>query len=377
MKNRLFYSFCSIVLALIGLMVGACSTPHQFTRYEMEKFDITPITGQSQKTIKLINPSKTNVQHITAVMFDGGGNEGGHFKIERIDIGGEKVPAKDMTIPVAGYADVVVSYVPKDLISTTAEYGLWKTGPETAVSAMVTLGSGVTANKTAAVHRGIIVAQYDYPEQGNVYIEIVGQAVEGPHGEKTFSGDTATGECVPSDTMMCYQGNFSINLPGLMSGGALEIVMQGMIPFTTSGGALELDMNQFPDVLIPLRGNGPGEPLEGKPVSAISIIIDGAPDVVATGSYDGGGIHLENVGFRIRVVLGSVAYEDIATGLNAAVDFTVDHLSMTSPRPFDGNTILMEVLTTLSSNPSGNKLFDQFLGGADVIVQFDGTLLIK
>lgn len=337
---------------------------------------MTPITTESLKTIKLVNPSSQDVEHITAIAFDAGANEGGHFKIEKVEIGGNKVTTRDITVPAGGYVSIGISYTPKNLKTTEADYGLWHTdSEEPATEMMIVLASGALRKVKKAVHRSVLVVQYDYPRTGNVYIELVGEAVTGPDGEEEWSGGEATGECAPSETMLCYEGNFSIDLPGLMASGALEVPMTGMIPFHLDNGSVTLDMNEFPDVLIGLRGNGSGEPLEGKPVSAITILIDGAPDVTATGSFDGSAIFLDDVGFRIRVVLGSITQEQISEGINASVDFSVEHLTMTTTSPFDGERIILEVTTTLSSNPSGNKLFDQFLGGAEVIVKFDGSLL--
>jgi len=159
-----------------------------------------------------------------------------------------------------------------------------------------------------------------------------------------------------------------------MSGGALEVPMNGAIPFKFDAGSAELNMDEFPPVLIVVKGNGPGEPLEGKPVDAITIIISGTPEIISNGSFDGSSLSMSEIAFRIRVLLGEKTYEDITPSLATAVDFNITGLEIATDEPFDGSKIIFGVETTLSEAPSGNSLFDTFLGGARVVVKFTGML---
>lgn len=227
-----------------------------------------------------------------------------------------------------------------------------------------------------AIHRAMLIVAYDNPQAGYVHVELVGGAVPGPNGEVTAipMGGAGEGECVAQGTTACFTGTFSIDLPGLMTGGAVEVPMNGPVPFTVENGAAELNMDEFPPVLLALKGNGPGEPLEGKPVDAVSIVISGTPECIATGSFDGRNLSLAGVGFRIRVLLGEITYDDINPGLVSAVDFNIEDLEIITDEPFDGSKIIFGVEATLSENPSGNGLFDAFLGGVRVVVKFTGML---
>lgn len=224
-----------------------------------------------------------------------------------------------------------------------------------------------------AIHRAMLIVAFDSPRDGYADIELVGGAIPGPNGETTATGGVAGGgECTAEGSTACFSGTFSIDLPGLMSGGALEVPLGSPILFATDGSVVDLDMNTFPPILIALVGNGPGEPLEGKPVDAVSIIISGTPDTKAAGSFDGQNLSLADVSFRIRVLLGEITYEDINPGLAAAVDFSIGDLEIKTEEPFDGEKIVFGVETTLSANPSGNGLFDTFLANAQVVVKFSG-----
>ncbi len=227
-----------------------------------------------------------------------------------------------------------------------------------------------------AIHRAMLIVAFDKPRGGYSNIELVGGAVPGPNGEETAvgMGGLSGGDCEASGTTMCFTGTFSIDLPGVMTGGAAEVPMAAPISFELDETSLKLDMNEFPPVLIALKGNGPGEPLEGQPIDELSIIISGSPDVVGVGTFDGSVLSMTEVGFRIRVVMGGITYEEITPGLAAAVDFTIDNLEAVTDEPFDGSKIIFGFETTLSQNPSGNGLFDSFLGGIRVVVKFSGML---
>jgi len=227
-----------------------------------------------------------------------------------------------------------------------------------------------------AIHRAMLIVAFDKPRGGYSNIELVGGAVPGPNGEETAvgMGGLSGGDCVASGTTMCFTGTFSIDLPGVMSGGAVEVPMAAPLSFELDGSALKLDMNEFPPVLILLKGNGPGEPLEGQPIEELSIVISGSPDVTGVGTFDGSVLSMTEVGFRIRVVMGGITYEEITPGLGAAVDFTIDNLEAITDEPFDGSKIIFGFETTLSQSPSGNGLFDAILGGIRVVVKFSGML---
>ena len=92
-------------------------------------------------------------------------------------------------------------------------------------------------------------------------IELVGGAVPGPDGEiaAVGVGGISDSECVASGSRACFFGTFSIELPSLMSSGPMEVPMPGAIPFTIEDGVAGLNMDEFPPVLIMLKGNGPGD----------------------------------------------------------------------------------------------------------------------
>jgi hypothetical protein len=357
---------------LIILFFASCTEGGLFTGYRKEVFPVTPVTESSSKTVQILNDSATSVQHVTAMAFHAASNKEGHFQITEVRSGEEKVGQKDIFVPPMGVLNVTITYAPLNIETTEADFGGWVTRRDDRGY----VDAGGDASEDAAIHRTMLTVAYDNPRAGYVYIELVGGAEPGPNGETSAvgTGGTSGDQCSAGDSTTCFRGTFSIDFPGLMSGGAIEVPMHGAIPFRFEDGAAELNMDEFPPVLIALKGNGPGEPLEGKPVDAISVIISGKPETVAKGSFDGRTLALSDVMFRIRVQLGELTYEDITPGLATAVDFNLEGLEVATEEPFDGGKIIFGVETTLSSSPSGNGLFDSFLGGARVIVKFSGAL---
>jgi hypothetical protein len=292
-----------------------------------------------------------------------------------------------------GVLNLELAYAPLDIETTEAHFNGWtttsedrgwvessgevedKARPKGALSYMMKMAEDDEVEESA-IHRAMLVVAYDKPGEGYDHIELVGGAIPGPNGEETAvgMGSGGDGDCEASGDRACFRGTFAIDMPGLMSGGALEVPMSGPLPLTIAGGAAEINMDEFPPVLIVVKGNGPGEPLEGKPVDSISIVISGTKETKATGSFDGRVLTLSETSFRIRVLLGEITQEDINPGLAAAVDFDLGGLEVTTDQPFDGSKIIFGVETTLSATPSGNDLFDSFLGGARVIVKFTGML---
>ncbi len=388
------------LLALIfAVCLCACSGGgDQFTGYQREYIGQAAIGSAITKKVILRNESMSDVQHILGLNFETGTNSDGHFRIDKVELGGVALNPKDkdITVPVGSILQIYVTYQPLKIDTTVANYGGWSTGSEepfvphdpaadeqSAVKAMKALISKDdsfdpnTLSKPVAgkhgIHRAVIAAVYDQPNAGEVQIEVVGDVVPGPNGEISAAGGSS-GECPSTTGILCYKGGFSMELPELMTTGPRQLQMTGPAVFGISGSNVTLDMGAFPSVLLVLKGNGPGEPLEGKPINAVSIVVSGAEGVKATGTFDGSKLQVNGVVFRIRVVLGEITEKDINPGLQAAVDFNVKDLTMTTSKPYTNGSITLNVQTQLAKEPSGNAMFDQFLGGATVKVTMDGTL---
>jgi len=383
------------ILFSVMLLSSCFGDGDQFSSYQRTFMGKTQIGSSVSKIITLQNPSTDSVQHIFGLNFDAAANPDGHFRIDKVEVGGVAQNPKDhdITVPAGSLLQVYVTYQPLNLNTTVADYGGWSTGePEpwipkkpddtgttSAVKAMQALlpkaddaPITIDSNEKAAIHRAMLVVVYDQPKIGYAYTELIGEAVPGPNGEVTVAG--SGGEC-PSDTgVLCYKGGFAMELPDIVTTGPKPLNMSGPIVFKLSGSSVSIDMGTFPSELLVLKGNGPGEPLEGKPISAISIVVSGAEKVTATGTFDGTNLEVNNVAFRIRVILGEITDKDINPGLQAAVDFNVKDLTIKTSKPLTNGSIGLKVEAVLAKEPSGNPLFDQFLGGTRVVVTMDGTL---
>ena len=359
------------ILGLFGLV--GCSS-NQFSSFHVEVFGEIPITQSVTKTISLRNTESRAVQQLLDVGFAASGNEGGHFRIEKVMVGGRVVQPHDIKVPPGSSLNVEVTYQPRDLETTRASYGNVQTGQTVRAQPLNPGEKAPTLDKTHAIHRGLIMAIYDGPTSGIVEVELRGDAVAGPNGEMALP-EAGKIDCIPDGTLACFSGKFLIDIPKLLSGGPMELEMGGPIPFHLSGSQVQLHMDEFPPVLLLLKGNGPGEPLEGQPVPAVSIVISGVPAVTATGDFDGSRIELSDVGFRVRVVVGKIGRDQMGASMPSIVDFKLEMLKMTTKQPLTDGHIVMELRTKLSSKPSGNPIFDEFLGGADIIVTLDGELL--
>lgn len=378
------------IFLLLAIATASCSGGSQFSRYQREYVGKAEIGGNVTKTIVLQNTSLDKVQHITGLNFDAGANREGHFRIEKVEVGGvaQNPKTKDITVPAGSILEISVTYQPLNLDTTVESYGGWQTGYEeryvpqppkkdagdedAAVSAVDAM-SQMISEELPAIHRAIVAVVYDYPRMGIVQLEVIGEAVPGPSGEVTAAGAFA-GECSEAAGTLCYKGGFAIELPDIMSGGPKQLKMTGPAEFKISGSSVNIDMTTFPAVLLVLKGNGPGEPLEGKPINAISIVISGTEGAEAAGTFDGSRLELNGVAFRIRVILGEITDADINPGLQAAVDFNIKDLTLSTIKPATNGSIMLEVTTTLLQEPSGNPMFDQFLGGTQVNVVMDGTI---
>lgn len=392
MKARIFVIFA------ISLLLTSCRSGDQFASFQREFVGEVAMGGSVSKKITLANPSTDEVQHILGLNFDAGQNLSGHFQIEKVEVGGVPVNPrdKDITIPPGSILQIYVKYQPLNLDTTVTDLGGWSTGqPEIYVpgppapAQEKTVDAGQTMKELLgasaepdlsydndhAIHRAMMVAVYDYPQIGIVQMELVGRAVVGPDGQRSAGG--SSGECPEDAGILCYKGGFAMELPDIMKTGPAPLVMTGPVVFQLSGPSVSLDMATFPAALLVLKGNGPGEPLEGKPISAISLVVSGPEGIKASGTFDGTNLTVNGVAFRIRVVLGEIGKDDITPGLQASVDFNVTDLQITTTKPFTNGSIGLSVETTLSKEPSGNPMFDQMLGGIRVNVSMDGSLIVK
>jgi len=380
------------VFAVCGAL-SACTDADQFASYQREFIGKTEVGVPITKKLVLQNQSLDVVQHISGLNFDAGYNAAGHFRIDKVEVGGvvHAPKDKDISVPVGSLVEIYVTYQPLNMDTTAVTLGGWTTGeneryepqaPEekaevSAVKAMKDIMVGKDSNEEEkAVHRAVIAAVYDYPQFGIVQLEVVGEAVVGADGSTSAAGGFS-GEC-PSDAgILCYTGGFAIELPDIMTGGPKSLTMTGPAVFSLAGSSVSADMGKFPAVLLVLKGNGPGEPLEGKPINAISIVISGAEGVEASGTFDGSNLEMNKVAFRIRVVLGEISEKDITPGLQAAVDFNVTDLTMKTIKPYTNGSITLLVDAVLPKEPSGNSMFDQFLGNTRVVVTMNGTMAVQ
>lgn len=358
-------------MLLITIFMVSCSG-NSFSGYQQEFFDETQITGQTTREIIIGNADDMEEQHLRGINFDKGSNAAGHFRIDSIKVGQKVVGMTDVIIPPQSALVVTVSYIPLNLETTVADYGGWETGIDDRwIPRPLDELEDEEPESPHAIHRSLLQAVYDKPREGIVYVELVGEAVPGPDGEIVAGGPG--GPCEPGDGVACYTGGFAMDIPSLFSGGPQDLVLGGPIRFGISGGQATMRMDDFPPVLMYLRSTEIPELPQG--VSA-SLIISGVPGEIAEGSFDGARLSLSGVDFRVRVVLGELAAEEVTPGLVAIVDFTIDDLELTTTEPLSGGAITMRIETTLGDQPSGNALFDQFLSGAKIIAIMQGNLAL-
>ena len=380
---------CGHIVVFLAIFLFGCSGGGgQFASYEREYLGKAAIGGSVTKQIVLRNASLTEVEHITGLNFNAGNNTAGHFRIDKVEVGGvvQNPRDKDISIPAGSILQIYVTYQPLNLETTIADFGGWETGvqeryvpqkPSTdddgAIKAMGSLLGKSEDASESAIHRAILAVVYDFPRMGVVQFELVGEAVPGVNGETSAAGGSK-GECPEEGGALCYTGGFAIDLPDIMTTGPKLLQLMGPVVFQAAGSSVTLDMSTFPSAFLVLKGNGPGEPLEGKPIGAISIVISGSEGIKANGTFDGSNLELNGVTFRIRVILGEISEEDITPGLQAAVDFNITDLTMKTSKPYTNGSITLIVEATLAKEPSKNPMFDQFLGGTRVNVTMDGTL---
>jgi hypothetical protein len=363
-KKILHYLF----VPALAVLASACTEGRQFTTWQTEVFDSTPVTESATKTFVLGNSSNENEQHISAIGFDRGSNAAGHFRMEKLEIGGKQVSSSDLVIPPGSALEVTVTYAPMNLETSQAAYRGWVTGEEERWIPKRPEDVG-KEEEEPVYHRAIIEAVYRYPNEGIFYVELVGEAEEGPNGEEEAGGAYAT--CTPGGGTACYSGGFALDIPQLAPGGPKALEMTGPIRFALDGGNVSLRMDDFPYVVMYLRSEEIPQLPSG--VSA-TLVLSGAPGSEAKGTFDGTRLTLSDVAFRIRVALGEIPIEDIGQGISALVDFELTGLEIETISPLTQGAITLHLETTIPQNPSGNELFDQFLSGAKVIGTLEGEL---
>lgn len=201
------------------------------------------------------------------------------------------------------------------------------------------------------------------------------------------------------------EGMLPLKISGTLRGGAVEV--DGITSQYTSALLLSLpcapedsvitvrNLHERPYVLMTLKwledlgitfhheqhaeidvfkGSGPGEPLEGQPLAALSIVVSGAKGITAVGSFDGSSIDLQGVGMRIRIRLGEITEKDVSPSMDAMADFEINDIYLTTSEPLTTGEITFNLDTTLSEKPSGNQIVDGFLAGSHVVVEMKGLL---
>ena len=366
MMRRIIYITMIAALTLFS----ACSSSDQFVGWQTETFDKTPITGSVTKTFVLGNASDDKEQHIRGIAFDRGTNAAGHFTIAGIKVGDRDVAPDDIVVPPGSALSVTVNYAPLNLETSIADYGGWITGGDQRWTPMnPDEVADMPGDSDDAIHRAMIIAVYDHPRDGIFYVQLVGEAEKGPHGEEEAGGSSAT--CTPGGGTVCYTGGFALDIPQLAPGGPKPLEMTGPIKFSVSGGAATMKMEDFPFVIYYLRSEEIPQLPSG--VTA-TLVLSGALGYEATGTFDGSRLSLEGVAFRIRVTLGELSVDDVRGGMSAMVDFDLTDLEITTISPLDQGDITFHMETTIPNNPSGNEIFDQFLSGIDVIAFMEGEL---
>lgn len=365
------------VLLVLGLISLACDRGSVFSDYRQEVFPETPINGQLEKTVRLVNPHPNQVQTIGGIGFDGGGNAEGHFEIAQVVVADKVVPNQNIVVPMGGAVEVHVIYHPQKMVDTLASYGGWVTG-EPVREHPLSPGETVPApgSATKAIHRGMLLVAYHFPQEGLVQIELIGRSVPSAKGERVAGNVSTAGLCEAKGTTACFKGTFAIDIPGLMKGPVIEWPLNGAIPIQIEGGTARMVMDQFPNVLMVLKGNGPGEPLEGKPLSAISIVASGAKGITGVGTFDGSALNLQGVGMRMRVSSGELTPEDVTPTLSSLVDFEIKEIPLTTAVPYTNGDITLKLETKLSEHPSGMQLLDDFIHGAQVIMTLKGKMAL-
>lgn len=358
-------------LFLTFLLFASCSSTSQFGGMQNVQFSETPLTQTKTMTVELANPSQTQEQRIELAGFEPSSNNGGNFRIDKIQVGNRTVAPSDIVIPPSSVLKITVSYTPLSLQTSEADYAGWSTGkPERWTPQPVDDARAKPEPEAGAIHRALLQLVYDHPQPGIVYVQLIGYATPGPNGETEVGGKR--GECEPGNGMACYFGGFAIDIPELLPNGPQELVMTGMIPIDLSAGAV-VRMDEFPAVLMYLRSTEIPQLPSG--VTA-TMIITGAPGKVAQGSFDGTRLTLSDVAFRIQVVLGELQPSDVTPGMSAIVDFVIEHMEISTTEPLNQGNVTLHLETQLSEKPSGNDLFDQFLANVHVILFLKGQLVM-
>ena len=360
-------------LAVTLLSLAVSCSGKQFTTYDSEIFDEIPLTQSETKTIALKNHFGDSVQKILGIGFSAGSNKEGNFRISRVLVSSRPVGLKDITVPPESSLNIEITYEPRNLQTTAANYNGWATGAPARFVPYRPGASPPISDNNQAIHRAVLLVVYAEPQEGVQEIELMGKAVAGPGGE-TALPEEGGGPCKAEASTACFVGKFSFNIPKMFATGPMELDLSGPVRFSISGDQVQLRMDDFPFVLVPIKGNGPGQPLEGQPVDSVSIVISGERGILATGTFDGTHIDLNDVAFRIRVVVGEIKKEDVTAGLNPIVDFNLEKLHMSTSDPFISGKITLSIDTKLPATPSGNPIFDKFLGNAEINVKMPGEL---
>jgi len=361
----------TLILTICALILFTTCSSDQFSGWQTEVFDRTRITETTTKSFILGNSSDDKEQHIRAIAFDRGSNAAGHYIIDSVKVGDMAVDSSDIIVPPGSALYVTVTYAPKNLETSIANYGGWKTGERERwiPKHPDQVEKDAEAKDEAAIHRSIIEAVYDHPRDGIYFVQLVGAAEEGPNGEEEAGGAFAT--CEPGNGVACYTGGFALDIPKLAPGGPKPLELTGPIKMLISGGEVKMRMDDFPYAIMYLRSEEIPQLPSG--VTA-TLVLSGAQGVEATGTFDGSRITIADVGFRIRVTLGELTADQLKGGLSALVDFDITELEITTIKPLEQDEITMRLETTLPANPSGNELFDQFLSGASIIAVMEGEL---
>lgn len=395
-----YCTFCILHFALWLALGSACSRQLPFSDYQREEFSVTAVTTEQEKVIRLVNPNAEASQHVRAIAFDAGGNPGGHFAIQSVTVGDKHFQPRDILIPPKAAIEIHVLYAPRDLQTSRVGFGGWETGqpprlapiappeattepaddaapdPASATGAAATLLAAprakAAATNPAAIHRALIVLTYDFPQEGVMQVEVIGQAIPGPNGEITASGSTEDegpiepGTCTAHGTTACFTGDFALALPDLVEG-EFTSALSGPLPITIDGATASLEMAKFPVTLFTFKN------IPGLPVDAITLAISGDKGSTATGSFDGTALTLRGISFRVRIYLGEKSLDALA-GAATFAEFFIRDLELATSDPLANGAITLSIDTKLGANPTGNGLADSQLAGTRVVVTLTGTL---
>ena len=92
----------TLLTSIILLLIASCSSK-QFTGWQDEQFDTTPVGQTVKKTFVVGDIDTSSERHIMGIDFDKSSNTAGHFRLEKVMVGNRKVDRRDIVIPPGSF----------------------------------------------------------------------------------------------------------------------------------------------------------------------------------------------------------------------------------------------------------------------------------